>query len=396
MNLNTKNAKNLVSKDKTLSETAAIEILNNCDFESFKVLCENSTYLYDFIIKKIINNLLLATNNSNIKATFEFAKIYNEQIGEYINQCWLKYANEDLTDKILELFEIGTDEQKIYAAKYFEKINDPLSIEYLRKYAFSKNEELSIASAKTLGIFQDNDSRNKALIMLNSDDEFVKFDATRFLINYGNINDIPKIIQTLDISAFSSNIAQEILYKYDFNMLKNILNDDEILTIYDEIISAYPEDIGLETVQDFNLAEFAKNFANKKSSFVVRVLTDIKNIIELVSKESIYTYDLDKEHLCSIKALNVQLKDLLIDTDLIANELNKSQKRVQRAINTIINLKDKRFNEKITELYSLCENSLIICECARAAKNLNINIDKNIGLNKISDKNALELFKSYF
>ena len=149
-------------------------------------------------------------------------------------------------------------------------------------------------------------------------------------------------------------------------------------------------------MQDFNLAEFAKNFANKKSSFVVRVLTDIKNIIELVSKESIYTYDLDKEHLCSIKALNVQLKDLLIDTDLIANELNKSQKRVQRAISTIINLKDKKFNEKITELYSLCENSLIICECARAAKNLNINIDKNIGLNKISDKNALELFKSYF
>ena len=119
MNLTTQNAKNLISKDNEASKKAAQDIVNNIDIKSFQTLCENSQYMFDFVIDKVVKNLILATNTNNLKATFEFSKFYDTQIGEYVNQAWQRFANEELTDKILEFFETGSEEQKIYAAKYF-------------------------------------------------------------------------------------------------------------------------------------------------------------------------------------------------------------------------------------------------------------------------------------
>ena len=396
MNLTTQNAKNLISKDNEASKKAAQDIVNNIDIKSFQTLCENSQYMFDFVIDKVVKNLILATNTNNLKATFEFSKFYDTQIGEYVNQAWQRFANEELTDKILEFFETGSEEQKIYAAKYFEKINDPLALEWLNKYAISENESLSSACAFTLGIFNDETSRNKALLMLNDNDEFAKFSAIKFLINYSRKEDLKFVINTMENCAFSTNIAQEILYTHDINTLKDTLNEDEFLKLTDEIISGYPEDIPLDTVLDFNITELLEILNRNKNSYATRILTDAKNIFGLIISDTIYTYDLTKEHLRAIKNLNNMLQNINIDVLTIKNELFKTPKRAQRALNTIISLNNNIFSNEIQKLYAQTNDSTLLCECARVAKALDIILDKNTGLNKISDNNAKELFKSYF
>ena len=170
----------------------------------------------------------------------------------------------------------------------------------------------------------------------------------------------------------------------------------EILSLYDEIISSYPEDIGLETIFDFNLLNFSQEYFTDKNSLAKRVITDLKNVISLVNTDNIYTYDLNKNCINNIKKIDEILEKFKPEANIISDELFKSQKRAQRAINTLIALGDTSCCEKIKELYTSTDNAILLCECARAAKNLGFKLEKEIGLNKISDKNALELFKSYF
>ena len=46
-------------------------------------------------------------------------KIYAPDFEDTIVSCISRYANEDLTDEMLELLEKGTDEEKTYASKVF-------------------------------------------------------------------------------------------------------------------------------------------------------------------------------------------------------------------------------------------------------------------------------------
>ncbi len=396
MNLETKNAKNLISKDFKVSNQAAVDIVNSTDTKTFETLCKNSEYIFDFVADKAIKNLINTTNKSNLSATFEFAKFYDPKFSQYIETVWQKYADEDLTDEILNVFDSGTTEQKIYAAKYFEKINDPLALEFLNKYAFNEDELLSFACACTLRVFGDETSRNKALEMLKTADDFQKFSAIKFLINYGLKDDLAAVINELKNSPFSSNIAQEIMYKYSFCELENLLAPDDIIALYDEIISSYPEDITLDTIQDFNIYEFIEKNINNKNSYIQRVLTDAKLLVELVANENIYTYDLNKNALSELKNIENLLKNYKIDSLLMSDELKKEKKRALRAITTLINLNSKENFKEIEELYTKSTDSEILCECARAAKCLNCKLNPEIGLEKITDTNAKELFKSYF
>lgn len=396
MNFTTQNAKNLVSKDNELSKKTAQNILNSCDFETFKTLCENSEHIFDFIMDKIIKNLSQATNKNNIASTLEFAKIYDSHLSHYIIKSWLKYANEDLTDDILGIFENGNIEQKIHAAKYFEKINDPLALEYLNKYAFDEDEILSSSCAASLAAFNDNTSRNVAYEMLKCNDDFTQFSAIKFLINYGSKDDLPLIVSKLSDSVLSANIAQELLYKYHPDELDNLLSPEDINMLYDEIISAYPEDISLETVYSFNIFSFCEKRLGKKSSFDSRILADVKTLMKLVSHDNIYTFDLSKDAICDLKNLHSLLEKLNPDTEIISQELFKGAKRAIRAINTIINLNAESESDKIVQLYCTTQNPTVMCECARAAKALGFKLELEAGLSKIEDSNIQELLKSYF
>lgn len=396
MNLETQNARNLISKDFKLSSQAAIDIVNSTDTKTFETLCKNSDYIFDFVADKAIKNLVNATNKRNLSATFEFAKFYDTKFSQYIEAVWQKYANEDLTDEILNIFNSGTTEQKIHAAKYFEKINDPLALEFLNKYAFDEDEILSSACACTLRAFGDETSRNKALETLKTADDFQKFSAIKFLINYGSKEDLITVVNELKNSLFGSNIAQEIMYKYDFCELENLLAPDDIIALYDEIISSYPEDLSLDTIQDFSVYEFIEKNINNMNPHIQRVLTDAKLLVELVVNENIYTYDLNKNALSELKNIENLLKNHKSESALISDELKSEKKRALRALNTFINLNSKENFKEIEELYAKSTDSEVLCECARAAKCLNCKLNSTIGLEKITERNAKELFKSYF
>ena len=396
MNLKTQNAKNIISKDNNLSKCAASNIVNNCDLNSFRELCENSAYFFDFVSDKVVNNLIAATNRANISKTFELAKVFDTVFGRFIISSWLNFADDDLSDDILALLENGSNEQKIYAAKYFSRINDSLALEFLKSNAFSENDDLSCACAEALLAFGDESVRSCALDMFLSNDDFAKYRAMKFLVYFSNPDDLKLIIKEFDTFPFSLNIAQEILYKYNYEQLSKILDVNDILRLYDEIISSYPEDISLDTVYDFDLLGFVRVLTDINTSYAQRMLADIKFICELVNSNNIYTYDLNPVPLKALKALSNELSGFVFEPKLLTREFLENDNRIIRVLGTFAKLKACNIDKEISDLYCNTSNPLILCECARVAKNLGIKLDIKYGLGQITDRNALELFKSYF
>lgn len=81
---------------------------------------------------------------NNYKNLIKFLKYYSPYYEDVIISALVKHADEDLTDLMLEKFENGTIEEKIYAAKYFGHIQDPLAYEYLKANSYSENDYLPI------------------------------------------------------------------------------------------------------------------------------------------------------------------------------------------------------------------------------------------------------------
>ena len=150
--------KNITSKDINLSKNTIRNMIKSASIADFKELCEKSGFIFPFLKERITNDFVKLINKDDLKTVFEFAKIYNCDFENLIVKSWLKFASQDLTDDILDLFETGTDEQKTYAALYFKYIQDPLALEYLNNLAHSGNDFLVIAAAQTLSAFGETDT----------------------------------------------------------------------------------------------------------------------------------------------------------------------------------------------------------------------------------------------
>ena len=111
--------KDLTAKDEQKAFHAAQEIINNADVEAFQLLAQKSDFLFDFVKNNVNKRLLKAVNENNYRNLFKFLNVYSPDFEDTIVSSFAKYANEDLTDEILELFEKGTDNEKAYCAKYF-------------------------------------------------------------------------------------------------------------------------------------------------------------------------------------------------------------------------------------------------------------------------------------
>ena len=66
MKLNNKNASDLLQKDKTKSNNAAKNIINNKDIDAWKCLIDNSEYIFDFIKDAACEKLLNACTKDNV------------------------------------------------------------------------------------------------------------------------------------------------------------------------------------------------------------------------------------------------------------------------------------------------------------------------------------------
>ena len=303
----------------------------------------------------------------------------------------VKYANEDLTDLMLEKFENGTDDEKTYIAKYFAKIQDPLAYEFLKKNSYSENEFLAQNCATTLGQWHDEASYNFAIEKLKDEDDFEKLSAVKFLVAYGDKKAVPMIIDAMKDSAMSENIAGEIPYLEDiFSLMSENFQDALLMLNY--IINALGEILPLAVVLDFELFEVFEQLINKsEDSKVAVVLINAREKFETLTENDEYIFDEDKE-----------TKNEIFDIKKLLESLNK--KELEKSLNE--ELKENSpfvftaldFSTDVLAIRELLKsnNQTVILKTVEVLKKLGY-LDENtktIALLKVTDINIKSIIRA--
>lgn len=408
MDLGNKVLNDLISKDNIASTAAARNIIDSADTISFGKLCEKSEFLFDFIKEKINEKLINAVNSENFENIFKFIKIYNLDFEDFIIKAWVKFANEDLTDRILELFENGTNEEKAYAAGYFCHINDTLALDFLKENAFSDFEPLAQNSARALFKFDERDIFNKAISVIQSNaDDFEKFKYVNFLLSFGDTSCFDFLYDYLKISYTKGFVASSILYLKSFSEIIKDSEEFKAYKIFDIILSSYPEEISLDTVFDFKIFDFIKYLAQKLKdrafkdiSYIKRLILKAKYKFNLISREEIYTFDLNKDVKKEINLISGFLNTLDIDLFKgIEEELKSDDKeRVLETLDVILNYGKKEFSNNIKDAIQNTKYEDVIAEGVNILKTFNsLNLlNKDEILSKINNKNIKAIVLNAF
>ena len=390
--------KNITSKDIALSKSTIKDMIKTANIADFRMLCENAEYIFSFLKERITRDFVKIINKENLNAVFEFSKIYCYDFEDLIVNSWIKFANEDLTDEILDLFENGTDEQRAYCAKYFSKIQDPLAIEYLNKFAKSDFEALRTNCAIALSAFCDVEVLNEMKnIALNSNDEFEKLRAFNFIVAYGKDEQIKFVLENAFNSPFATNILSNIMDYCDINHLKNILNKETLNKILQLIIEEYPEDIPLDTCYYWNLIDYIKLIYSFNNQFSRNILLMAKIKFEEFNKNDIYTFDFDRNIKEEIKNISLYLNSLDIEIDNLYEELKKDKFHFDVALFIIKELKLSQYSSYLAQLINEFQNDYEkIAKISETLKELNqINLVNIEIIEKIKDENIKALIKSY-
>lgn len=391
--------KEITSKDIKLSQNTIKNMIEAANSEQFGQLCQNADFIFPFLKERIIKDFVKLINKENLNCLFEFSKIYSFDFEDLIVNSWIKFACEDLTDEILELFEKGCDSQKTYCAKYFSKIQDSLALEYLNKEAKSTFLPLKTNCAMALAKFGDKEvlDEMKALV-LNSDDDFEKLSAFEFICAYGGENQIKFALNSAFSSPFCANILSKILDNNDINYLKNILDEKTLIRIFKAILDEYPEEIGLDSVYYWNLADFIKIIYNFKNQYANNVLMIAKQKFEEFSKNDIYTFDFDKNVKNEVRNISSLLDSLDLDDSLVECELNcEDEYQINTAIEAIKECRLSRCKEILAKFIN--EGKLNYRQSADAAfalKELGASdLISQESIEKIENENIKALIKSY-
>ena len=383
--------KKLTGKNPKEYEYAASHLMDNADEQLFAELVEKDSFLFDFVKQNVAQRLENATNEHNWQTVLSFLKYYSPSYEEFVASTLAKYADEDLTDRMLGLLENGTDDEKTYAAKFFSYIQDPLAIELLKKNSYTDNEYLNTNCAVTLSVMKEESSYNEALEKLKSDDDFEKLAAVKFLTAYGNKDALPQIIEAMKNSSMAENIAGEIPY---LESIFDIIDDnfENGLLVVNYIINGLGEILGLAQVFDFELFEVLEYIEKKyEDSRAAVVLLNAREKFETLTENDEYLFDEDKNtknEIQDIKKLlfNIDKKELLSKVNA---ELREDSPFVFTALDFATDL------IAIRELLK-CNNQTIILKTAEVLKSLG-NLDdtaKTVALLKITDENIKSIIRA--
>lgn len=383
--------KKLSGKNKNDYEQIAAEMINNADVELFKELVAQDGFLFDFVKQNVAERLANACNESNYKNLLKFFVCYSPYYDDFIISTLAKFADEDLTDEILEIFENGSVDEKTYCAKYFFYIQDPLALELLRENSYTDDDCLNANCAATLGVFNDSVSYNDALEKINSNDEFEQLSAVKFLVLFGNKEAIPALITAMKKSTMAENIAGEIPYLSNlFELLEN--SKEDALLVINYIINGLGEILGLSTVFDYELYDvFERLIRHADDSQTAVVLLNAADKFETLTENDEYLFDEDKNtknEINDIKKLlgSINKKHL---KPLVHKELNENSEFVY----TALDFADDVF--AIRELLK-CNNQTIILKTAEVLKKLG-NLDeptKTVALLKVTDDNIKSIIRA--
>lgn len=383
--------KKLTGKNPREYEYAARHIMDTADEKLFAELVEKDSFLFDFVKQNVAGRLEKATNDHNWQTLLTFLKYYSPSYEEFITSTLARYADEDLTDKMLGLLENGTNDEKTYAAKFFSYIQDPLAIEFLKKNSYTDNEYLNTNCAVTLSAMNEESSYNEALEKLKSNDDFEKLLAVKFLTAYGKKEALQGIIDAMKNSAMAENIAGEIPYLESiFNILENDFENGLLVVNY--IINGLGEILGLSQVFDFELFDVLEFIETKyEDSRAAVVLLNAREKFETLTENDEYLFDEDKDTRNEIQ----DIKKLLLNTDKkeLLSKVNAELREDSPFIYTALDFAQDLM--AIRELLK-CSNQTIILKTAEILKSLN-NLDdtaKTVALLKITDENIKSIIRA--
>lgn len=387
----TEELKKLTGKNKSDYEQVAHHLINDADVSLFAELVEKDAFLFDFVKQNVAQRLAKEVNEKNYPNLVLLLKYYSPSYEEFIVTSLVKYADEDLTDVMLDLLEKGTDNEKIYAAKYFSYIQDPLALYFLKQNSYSNNEFLAMNCASTLAAMGDREAYNIAIEKLNNGDDFEKLSAVKFLVSYGDNSAIPVIIDIMKQSSMAENIAGEIPY---LENLFSLLDKDyeNGLIVINHIINGLGEILGLSVVFDFELFEvFERLINNHDDSKSAIVLLNAKEKFDILTENDEYLFDEDKD-----------TKNEVMDIKKLLNSVNK--KELEKYINDELNENSPfvftalEFADDLHAIRELLKssNQTIILKTAEVLKNLG-NLDENtktVALLKVTDTNIKSIIRA--
>lgn len=383
--------KKLTGKNPHDYEYAARHLMDNADEKLFAELVEKDSFLFDFVKQNVAKRLFDATTDSNWESVLSFLKYYSPTYEDFICSVLAKYADEDLTDTMLDLLENGTEDEKTYSAKFFSYIQDPLAIELLKNNLHSENESLKTNCAITLSAMKDETSYNEALQALQSDDDFEKLEAAKFLISYGNKVALPKIIEAMKKSSFAENIAGEIPY---LDSILNILDSDfeSGLIITNHIINGLGEILSLSQIFDYELYDVLDYLtARSEDSRVAVVLLNARDKFETLTENDEYLFDEDKNTKNEVFEIKKMLSSL--DKNKLLSKINKELNENSPFVYTALDFATDLV--AIRELLK-CNNQTTILKTAEVLKNFN-NLDdtaKTVAMLKITDENIKSIIRA--
>lgn len=381
--------KKLTGKNPRDFEPVAFDVINKPDIELFKELVDNDDFLFDFVKQNVAKRLVKNCNKKNYQNLIEFLGYYSPSYEEFIVSTLANFADEDLTDKMLEIFENGTEDEKTYCAKFFSYIQDPLALEFLRANAFSENGCLGANCASTLALLKDEEIFNVALEKLKSNDEFEKLDGVKFLVSYGDKKATEEIIKAMKTSAMPENIAGEIPYLSNlFELLKT--NKTDGLIVLNQIINGLGEILGLGQVFDFQLYEILEMLLSEApTSESAVVLLNAKEKFETLTENDEYLFDETKE----VKQEIFEIKKLLSKvkaSQIIEEEISENSPFVFTAIDLTTS------TDKIRNLLFNATNQTLVLKAIEALKernNLTQN-DKISALKLVTDNNIKNIINA--
>lgn len=378
------NLKKLTGKNPKDFEPLAYALINTPDVELFAELVGSDDFLFDFVKQNVANRLSKVCNESNYMNLLALLKYYSPFYEDFIVSNLVKFANEDLTDKLLEIFENGTEEEKTYCAKFFAFVQNPLAFEFLQKNAYSENSALSSNCASTLALLGDKTSYKQALEKLNSDDEFTILDGVKFLVSYGDKAVVPEVISAMKKSSMAENIAGELLYLTNlFELYKQ--NQEDGLFVLNSIINGLGEILGLAQIFDFRLYEFLEMLINgHKDSKVAVVLINAVDKFDTLTENDEYLFDETKDTKQEVNDIKKLLSTMNIGElyALVDEELEDGSLFVFSAL---------EFTEDENKVRSLLSsaNPTIVLKALEVLKILGVltNDDKHKALDSVVDEN---------
>ena len=300
--------KKLTSKNPAEYEVVAKSLVNNSDVELFSKLIKQDDFLFDFIKDNVAKRIQDACDKNNYLNLLNFLEHYSASYDTMIARVLYSYSGDELLADMKEIFLNGSDSQKAYAVKYLsfvspEKISEMLPL--LRQTALSSFEPLALNSIELLSLLKDEESRTQAILKLESEDEFIQYEAIKFLVAYQDTESLDKIINIMKKSSLSENIASEILYLIPIEELLQKDFDTAILVLCN-IINAIPEILPLSVVCDYELFNIFENIKLTSSSAVL--LSIAKDKFAEMTLNDEYLFDADKNTKDEIHAINKLLQ----------------------------------------------------------------------------------------